>query len=205
MSFAGSEYITTYTRNMGESYYEYDCAYCERPVSGIVIAHYHYVNDDVKWLICTSCGNGSVVSKFGRIVPSGGFGPKIEGLPELVQLAYEEARNCIAVRSFMAAEQVCRTILMYIAVEKGARERDTFDGYIDYLEENDYITPSMREWVKLIKDHGGKATHRIETPDETRAKNTLWFTAELLRIIYEIEYKAKEYRPKPIGIEWKGT
>jgi hypothetical protein len=130
-----------------------------------------------------------------NLYPQTLFGPIIEGLPQNVQEAYEEARNCMSVRAYTACELLCRKILMHIAVEKGANEKETFAFYLTYLGKQGYITPPMTKWVDLIREHGGKATHLIDKPDRKRAESTLMFTAELLRLIYEMEHLANQYTP----------
>jgi len=90
---------------------------------------------------------------------------------------------------------MCRKILMHVGVDKGAKEGDTFASYLDYLQSQGYITPPMMEWVKLIRDHGNKSTHKLERPERKRAESTLDFTAELLRVVYEMQHMAAKYTP----------
>ena len=140
-----------------------------------------------------NCGNGSVLAKDGNVYPGVPFGPNIDGLPEDVLDAYKEARNCMTVNAFTSCELICRKILMHVAVEKGAKEGDMFAIYLSYLEEQGFVTPPMKGWVDLIRRHGNKATHSLESPDKKRAESTLMFTAELLRLIYEMEHISKQY------------
>jgi len=179
-----------------ESRHSYTCGHCNKDVSGVVVSTYHTVLGRVNWVLCTHCGYGSVIND-GLLYPNSSFGPVIEGLPELVLEAYTEARNCYSLNAFTATELICRKILMHVAVEKGAKEKETFQFYLDFLGEKGYITPPMTKWVDLIRQHGGKATHLIEKPDRKRAESTLMFTAELLRLIYEMDYLANQYTPKP--------
>lgn len=58
--------------------------------------------------------------------------------------------------------------------------------YIDYLASEGYVTPPMREWVELIKNHGNESTHKLKSPERVRAEGTLLFTAQLLRSVYEM-------------------
>ena len=51
----------------------------------------------------------------------------------------------------------------------------------------------MKGWVDLIRQHGNKATHSLESSNKKRAESTLMFTAELLCIIYEMEHISKQY------------
>ena len=137
------------------------------------------------------------MAKGGIIYPGVLFGPNIEGLPADVNSAYSEARKCMSFNAFTSCELICRKILMHVAVEKGAKEGDTFSNYVTYLENLGFVTPPMKSWVDLIREHGNKATHLLETPNKSRAESTLMFTAELLRLIYEMEYISKQYSKKP--------
>lgn len=94
-----------------------------------------------------------------------------------------------------AAELLCRKILMHIAADKGAKAGASFASYIDYLTEAGYVTPTMTGWVGLIKDHGNEATHQLPAPDRSRAESTVMFTAELLRLTYEMGAMSARYAP----------
>lgn len=82
---------------------------------------------------------------------------------------------------------------MHVAVEKGAKEGESFSSYLTYLREKGYITDAMMGWVEIIREHGNKATHKIERVEKEKAEGTIMFTAELLRIVYEMEFMAQKY------------
>jgi len=197
MSYGGTAYIRHPKSGTEDEYFSYTCGHCGTKVAGIVLAVYTAPRLPVLWLLCTSCGDGSVRSSTGAILPGTAYGPIIEGVPELVSNAYEEARACISVDAFTSCELICRKILMHIAVEKGAEEGREFAHYLSFLSKQGYITPPMTKWVELIRKHGNKATHLIEEADRKRTESTLMFTAELLRLIYEMEHIAKEYTSEP--------
>src|SRR5690606_32458313 len=117
--------------------------------------------EPIRWLQCSNCHDASVQVDSGALFPGVAFGPKIEGLPKDVSVAYDEARRCLSVSALTAAEGMCRKILMHVAVDKGAKEGDTFASYIDYLGQQGYVTPPMKNWVTLIKDHGNEANHKL--------------------------------------------
>ena len=175
----------------------YTCAHCSRQVSGICVAGYYPGGWWVEWLLCPNCGDGSVRTRDGSVYPVAPFGPDIEGLPKAAASAYKEARNCLSVGALTACELMCRTILMYVAVDKGAEENLTFVQYISFFQEKQLITLNMKPWVDVIRAHGGKSAHTLDTPDRGRAESTLMFTAELLRLIYEMEYMHQKYAKKP--------
>ena len=51
----------------------------------------------------------------------------------------------------------------------------------------------MKKWVDLIRTNGNQTTHELSNPDKKYAEGTLMFTAELLRLIYEMEYISNQY------------
>lgn len=181
-----------------EGWQAYTCGHCGADVSGAVIAY----GSDPRgfrgyWLQCSKCGDGSFLDRGGRLFPGSKFGPVVEGLPDDVKEGYQEARDCLSVNATTAAELICRKILMHVAVDKGAKAGETFAFYIDYLEKQGYVTPPMRGWVKLIKDHGNDSTHKLPKPERKRAEGTLIFTAQLLRTVYEMEHLAGQFAPPP--------
>ncbi len=180
------------------SWYSYQCGHCDRLVTGAVLSSFERPDGKrVMWLLCPNCADGSVLTTDGSVVPSVAFGPTIQGLPNGVSKAYKEVRNCLSVDAFTACELVCRKILMHVAVEKGAKEGESFVDYLAYLEDKGFITPPMKDWVDLIRQHGNKAAHLLEKVDRERAESTLMFTAELLRLVYEMEHMAKQYTQPP--------
>jgi len=182
--------INTPSAGSDDAWYTYTCGHCGTKVCGGVVA----LKPTTRWLQCPECGAGSVQDRpTGNIYPGSLFGPQIKGLPTDIAEAYEEARRSISVAAFTGAELVCRKILMYVAVEKAAKEGETFASYLDHLQSAGYITPPMKGWVDLIRQHGNIAAHELQTPDRKRAENTLMFTAQLLRIVYEMEHLGKQY------------
>ena len=195
MNAIGPRAIRAHDSNSEDGWLSFTCGHCGNLVTGFVIASYPTNSPSVKWMQCPNCKRG-LVQVQSKIYPGSAFGPKIEGLPERVSEAYEEARNCMSVDALVACELICRKILMHTAVEKGAKEGDKFENYISYIEKQGFITPPMKGWVDLIRQHGNKATHELETPDRGRAESTIMFTAELLRLIYEMDHMSKKYSTK---------
>lgn len=182
----------------GTPTYNYLCAYCDHNVDGIIVASYPMMTDlgmaaDQFWMLCTNCNQPSVATVRGKVYPAAAFGPALVGLPPLVASAYSEARNAFRVEAYTACELMCRKILMNIAADKGGGEGKSFAEYVQWLEDHHYITPPMKGWVELIRKHGNQSTHEIEAPDKSRAEATLLFTAQLLRIVYEMEHLASPY------------
>ena len=175
----------------------YVCGHCDTNVSGAVVSRYQNGEGIISWLLCPNCAEGSVRTSNGSTYPGAAFGPSILGLPDPVAKSYAEARACIQANALTACELICRKILMHVAVDKGAAEGESFAAYLTYLETQGFVTPPMTKWVALIREHGNLATHRIEIPDRQRAEGTIIFTAELLRLVYEMEFLSGKYVPSP--------
>lgn len=177
-----------------DSWFSYACGHCGRAVSGAVVAYTtNGRGGAVRWLQCSACHDASVQTEYGTIYPPIPFGPKIDGLPPDVEAAFSEVRRCLGVKADTAAEGMCRKILMHIAVDKGAAEGKPFAFYLDYLAEQGYVTPPMKGWVNLIREHGNESQHRLRPPDRKRAEGTAMFTAQLLRTVYEMEHLANSF------------
>lgn len=177
-----------------DSWERFLCSYCGNITSGAVVARTRDTHRiGVVWLQCPECANGSVKDPDGTVHPASKFGPKIGGLPERVEEAYEEVRECMSVAAYRACELLCRNLLMYVAVDHGADEGESFVNYIDYLAEQGFVTPPMEDWVDQIRKIGNKRAHELDPPDKSRAESTVMFTAELLRLIYEMESLGERY------------
>ena len=199
MAFAGHKSISHHDGSTQDAWLTYTCGHCNTQVTGAVVSTFNHdsagVQKWVRWLLCPNCVYGSVQTR-GQIYPGLPFRPLLEGLPPNVQEAYSEARRCMEVDSFTAAELICRKILMHVAVEKGAKEGAPFTTYLSHLENSGYVTPPMKGWVDLIRQHGNEATHKLASPSRERAESTVMFTGELLRLIYEMEFMSKKFAPK---------
>lgn len=172
------------------------CPHCGHQTVAAVVARTINEAPLVAWLRCPGCNqgfvdNGSIIS------PSPLPGVPIEGLPAEVEAAYQEARRTAGVNAYTSCELMCRKILMHIAVDKGADEGKSFVEYLNYIETTGYATPPMRPWLDLIRQHGNVSTHRLAAATEERAMNTLTFTAQLLRLVYEMDHKAQQFMPRP--------
>ncbi|MFZ5655120.1 MAG: DUF4145 domain-containing protein [Pseudomonadota bacterium] len=191
----GHQSISKPNGSSPDSWHPYRCGHCGRDVSGAVIAYIGRREGGhlICWLQCPVCHDASVRSDSGAHYPGSAYGPVLEGLPAEVGDAYEEARRCLSVNANTSSEVMCRKILMHVAVDKGAEEGKTFAFYIDYLQQQGYVTPPMRGWVTLIKDHGNESNHKLASPDRPRAEGTLQFTAQLLRSVYEMEHLAQRF------------
>lgn len=202
-NYTGHRHVYRGDGSMEVDWFSYVCAHCGNGTSGAVLAKTRRHSRNVLFAECTGCGCGSIIETYeDRLVaqfPAGRFGPDVEGLPDSVVAAYNEARDCMSVNAYTGAELVCRKILMYAAVDKaGAKEGDKFEKCLDALVNAGYITPPMRPWVDVIRKNGNAATHEMAKPTVERAQSTIEFTANMLRVVYEMEHKAKKHlAPSP--------
>jgi len=182
----------------------YICYFCCEKVSGVVPITYKLTPQDqgtpsdqyIRWLLCPSCSHGSVLDRDNKIYPTAIIGEEVNGLKGVIAQVYDEAKKCISIQAYTACELLCRKLLMHVAVDKGAEEGKSFESYITFLQDSGYITPPMKKWVDLIRTHGNESTHTIEPASEERARNTITFTAMLLKLVYETEHFALKYAPQ---------
>ncbi|MEA2641071.1 MAG: hypothetical protein QOF51_2465 [Chloroflexota bacterium] len=169
------------------------CGHCGRSVHAAVIADV----EGIYWLRCTHCHAGSVLHEthYGpRQSPQPRPGEDVEGLPDDIRDAWDEARSCAGAAAHTATEMVCRKILMHIAVDKGDREGQSFASYIDHLVAEGYVTKPMRSWVERIKDRANRANHDIAQTTAEQGAETLTFTGHLLKNVYEMEHLAQRFQ-----------
>ena len=135
--------------------------------------------------ICPNCGGPVFISSNANQYPSPPFGRPVQFVPDDLNRIYEEARRCTKENCYTAAVMLCRKILMYIAVNKGAEERLSFVEYINFLADRGFIPPDGKPWVDHIRKKGNDASHTIELMDKNDAEMLIRFVEMLLRFIYE--------------------
>jgi len=183
-----------------DGFHPFNCGHCGAYNAGPVVAKVTSGMPNVLhrpvWVRCSGCGEPSAIDTTGVIHPGNALGVTVEGLPPDVASTYNEARRSLSAGAPTGCELVCRKLLMHVAVDKcNAKAGGSFESYVAALEKSEYITAPMRKWVDLIRQHANEATHQLPTPTTERAEGTLMFTAELLRIVYEMDHLAERYRP----------
>ena len=136
--------------------------------------------------ICHQCTRPTFIEQDGARTPGSKYGQAVKDItdPSVAEL-YDEARRCTGEGCFTAAVLCCRKLLMHIAVSKGAEEKKTFISYVQYLRDNNYISPGAEGWVDHIRETSNEANHEIVSMNMTDAEDLLSFIEMLLRIIYE--------------------
>lgn len=177
----------------------FDCGYCGHSVAsdkafsgsrsdGRMVRPLHIY-------ICHHCHQPTFIDENGNQTPQKTFGKSVPSIdvPD-IQAMYQEARSCYSADAFTASTMACRKLLMNIAVSKGAKENQSFQQYVGYLETNNFIPNGTKDWVDAIRTQGNEATHEIALSSQEQAEEILSFTEMLLRLIYEFPSKALKYK-----------
>lgn len=181
----------------------YICGHCGRDIT----SHNGYYNvnpnishnNDIGWgyiYICHNC-NKPTFFRDDEQVPGEISGKEFEEVifhDNLIYKLYNEARKCITVGANTSAGMCCRKLLMHIAVDCGAKENLKFVEYVDYLDEKNYIPSNCKDWVSLIRTKGNEANHDIIILSNKESKTLLQFVEILIAIIYEMPYKATQFK-----------
>lgn len=175
--------------------YLYKCGYCKEKVRPSET----WMNDDAGnsmglIYICPNCKNPTFVEiedlEIVNQIPSCPY-DDIEGLPEELNSLYKEARECSSINAPTAAALLCRKIIKYVALERGADTDHTFNYYVKYLYKNKYLPKDCKDWI----DHISKLKidpEKILTMDKDDASDLVTFTELLLRIIYGSSLRLKK-------------
>lgn len=136
--------------------------------------------------ICSGCDRPTYFEGVIQ-VPGVAFGKPFTRLPPDLNTIYDEARNCMAVNSFISAVLTARTILMHIAVDKGAPiDGVTFQGYVDFIVQSGFSPPNSQLWIDHVRKKGNDATHRMAMISRDDAEKVLRFVEMVLMYDYEI-------------------
>ena len=158
------------------------------------------VGPDIILIICSICNMKSV---FCNGFPYT-FVDLKEGADELqndITSAYNEAVKCLSDDSYTATTMMCRKILMLVAMDLNADKNKKFEYYIDYLEENGYITQSIKNRMNYIRNIGNDANHKKEPINDKDAMNAFMFVTALLYRVHKREYLSDEYLDAFCGVD----
>ena len=170
----------------------YVCGHCGESISSNSGYYGKYSNGQVPVAIyiCHSCSKPTFYSfENSYQVPGSPFGAPVKHIQSKeVETLYEEARNCMSVNAVTAVALCLRKLLMNLAVAEGAQEGISFVQYINYLEQEGFVTPKNKAWVDYIRKMGNMATHEIKVVNREEAEQLVLFCEMLLKS--NIEYPA---------------
>lgn len=139
--------------------------------------------------ICTSCNLPTFIGKDKKgmeiQVPGQNFGNSVQNVEPDVNEIYEEARSAYSVGAYTGVILLCRTLLDHVAVSFGAKENQSFQFYVDYLADHNYVTTNSTKWIDAIRKYGNAATHRLVINTRQQAELIIKFCEMLLKSNFE--------------------
>ena len=171
----------------------YQCPHCGRNVGPSMGFKGEYLSHDGKSYkeqsayihICPVCTYPTMILSTGEMIPSPACGDPIKHLPCNVSAIYTEARRSTTCGAYTGAVQLCRTLLMHVAVEKGADDNLTYAGYVNYLQEHNHVPPGCEQWIDRIREMGNDVAHDLMIVERADAALILKFSGMLLKLTYE--------------------
>jgi len=163
---------------------DFRCGYCGREASASYGYEYGAACDPVVAL-CPHCASPTLLEGERRQIPGelpGGF---VAYLPADVELLFLEARLAASAGAYTGSVLMCRKILSYIAVQKGAETGRSFSYVLGYLAEG-HLPPSLENWLEYLRARSSEAHHEIFIMNRQDALATIAFLEALLRFIYEL-------------------
>lgn len=162
----------------------YRCGYCGDDVGSDRGIQNSGKNSFIR--ICPLCNCPTFFSAQREQWPGPRVGGNVSQIADDVKGIYEEARRSITVNAYTGAVMLCRTILMHVAVEKGAKAGESFQSYVKWLIDEHYVPRGSDGWLDYIRARGNDANHKIVPMDRDDALGVLGFTEALLRNVYEL-------------------
>lgn len=134
--------------------------------------------------ICPHCHFPTFIL-LGDQIPGNRVGSPVKSVPEDVNNVYEEARRCFTVNAYTGTVLLCRKLLMHVAVDLGAKDDLKFVEYVNYLEDQHFVSVRSHEWVDQIRKYGNEATHEIQINTKEDAQKIIKFCEMILKMNYE--------------------
>lgn len=168
---------------------KFKCYSCDSEVAskeGYQLAHKFSTDSPYGVYICPKCDSPTYFDQHGIQTPKAMFGERVSSLPTNIEVLYNEARSCYGINAYTSTVSICRSILAFIAVDKGADKGQSFKIYVDYLQSENWLSKGTYKWVDEIRNLGNSANHDLIIMQERDASLILRFTTSLLRNIYEL-------------------
>jgi hypothetical protein len=169
--------------------HEFTCGYCGAFVAStegmpLKTAHTNGQDTDNGVYVCSNCKMPSFF--WGDVqVPGNRFGGSVKHISANLSDIYNEARNAYSVNAFTGTVLLCRRLLMDIAIELGANDNLKFIEYVNYLDENNFITAKSKDWVDAIRKEGNDATHNVVVKDQKQAADMIMLCEMIMKINFE--------------------
>lgn len=162
----------------------YICGFCGSH-TGTDHGFFYRTSSAARIYMCTFCGCPTFFFEGGQF-PGPLLGRNIAGLPQDINIIYQEVRDSIKVNNYTAAELLGRKLIMHLAVDVAkASEGLTFVEYIQHLKDAGYIPPNGEKWLDYIRKLGNEKNHEIKVGTKENSEKLLKFVEVLLIVIYE--------------------
>ncbi|WP_437789441.1 DUF4145 domain-containing protein [Lacticaseibacillus paracasei] len=139
--------------------------------------------------ICTSCGFPTFLGFDESMqivqIPKNSYGSEVSGVTESVNEIYNEARRSFGAEAYTGVVELCRSLLNHVAVDLGAEKGQRFIDYVNYLNDNHFISVKSRAWVDKIRKLGNEANHDLTVFKKKDAELCLKFVEMILKSNYE--------------------
>lgn len=171
----------------------YICGYCSNLVTSergmalelpAKVDGEFYETKEAGVYICPHCHFPTFIL-LGDQIPGNRVGSPVKSVPKDVNNVYEEARRCFTVNAYTGTVLLCRKLLMHVAVDLGAKDDLKFVQYVNYLEDQHFVSVRSHEWVDQIRKYGNEATHEIQINTKKDAQKIIKFCEMILKMNYE--------------------
>lgn len=171
----------------------YNCPYCGSIVTsdrGIECRDALDANRRVAAaLICShpKCQAVTYVDPKGVLHPSPRAGKDFFHLPDDIERLWNECRIAAGSGAYLAFSMCARTMLMYVALEHGAKENDKFEKCVEVLDEARLLPAVVgREWLTSVRRMSNAAAHDVVVISRRQAREAFRVLESLLDQAYEI-------------------
>jgi len=105
-------------------------------------------------------------------------------MPKQLQNAYTEACKSFVNKCYLAVALICRTIIAYVAIDRGAEPGRKFENYVEYLVEENLLSSLAEAPLNQLRQSAGRAAHQLVDITEMNALVFLSNLDAMLKIIY---------------------
>ncbi len=120
----------------------------------------------------------------------------VEGIPDSVQRAYEQAQKCYSAYSYEACALMCRRCLEALCKSLSASGR-SLQARLDALSESETIGKRLTQWAHGIRAIGNEAAHDTDTElTKSDARDALDFTEALLLYVFVLNARFTAFQQR---------
>ena len=181
----------------------------ENAVNSIHGADEEYYSDLFYVTICPRCNapfllkerRYGVLGEFETVTSKSVLYPKVtnldlEGFPDAMRKAYEQALRCYSSSSFDACALMCRRCLEVLANSFGV-EKGTLESKLKTLADQQIIEARLVQWAHGIRIVGNEAAHDSDTElTKQDARDALDFTEAILTYVFVLNTRFESFQSR---------